>query len=163
MENNMQYQRNSNVVITGILPNVEHNDLEDIVIRLFNNVCYHSISSKDIVDCHRLSKKTDNVVVRFMNKKDAIALLNSKDAIQQLNLSEVGLHHCEKLFVQEHLIPYVSGLAYRCRCLKRQNIIEKTKVQKGIVKILFKDENGIFKWINIQHIQDIIEVLPDYA
>ncbi len=162
-ESNLQYQRKSNVVITGIRENVIHDELEGIVLTVFNNVCLHDINSRDIVACHRLSKKTNNVLVKFVNSKDATALLDSKDAINSMNLNDTGLaNNCEKIYVQEHLSPYISNLAYRCRCLKRENKVEKTKIQKGIVKVLVKDENG-FSWSNIQHISDIVKLIPEYS
>ena len=114
---NMQYQRNSNVVLTGTPSSIDHSKLEDIVITIFNNVCYHSITSRDIVACHRLSVKSDKVLIKFVNSKDAVAFLDSKSSLEKLNNSSIGLETCNKFFVTDHLTPYISNLAFKCRCL----------------------------------------------
>ena len=160
-EINLQYQRNANIVIDGIPGSIDHDNLENIVVTLFNRVCLHNITERDLVACHRISKKSTSVLVKFVNSKDATALLDSRQTINSLNNDEIGLGHCGKFFVGEHLTPYMAGLAYRCRCLKRSNKIEKTKIQKGIVKILMNTE-GSFNWSNITNITDICKLIPDY-
>lgn len=161
LENNLQYQREANVLISGIPSEVLHKDLEFIVLSIFNTVCFHSIIARDIVACHRISTKSSTVVVKFLNKKDAIALIDSKMAVSTLvNKNIQGLSH-DKIYVSEHLTPYMSGLAYRCRCLKRENKILSTKTQKGVVKILC-NINGSLIWNNINSIDDLRKAIPGY-
>ena len=149
------------MVIAGIPIVVDHSDLEGNVIKLFNAVCYHTINPRDIIACHRISQKSPRVLVKFINKKDAISLLDAKVVINNLNNEDIGLGFCEKLFVEEHLTPYIGNLAYLCRCLKRENKIIQTKVAKGIVKILKPGENGTLKWFDILHIDDIKKLFPE--
>ena len=155
VEVNFQYQRNSSIVIAGIPNEVEHNKLENIVLNIFNKVCFHDINHRDIIACHRLSLKSDNIVVKFVNKKDAIALLGSRIALKELDTSEIS-QHCKNIYVNEHLTPYMSELAYKCRCLKRSNKIYQTKVEKGVVKIL-TNKDGSFRWFNINCESDIYQ------
>lgn len=161
-EENLQYQRGCNVVITGFPGTVEHKDLEGTVITLFNSVCFHNISPREIVACHRLSARTNSVIVKFLNKKDATALLKSRLSIKILDLNSVGLGHCDKIYVSEHLTPFLSELAYRCRCLKREKKIFNTKVENGTIKILFS-HGGSLSWHNIQNIEDIKSIIPGYG
>ena len=162
IESNLQYQRNANVIIKGIPSDVPHNALEGIIINLFNLVCYHVITGRDIVACHRVSIKSSLVLVKFVNTKDAISLIEGKEAISKMNTNDLGIGEIGSLYVDEHLSPYIGYLAYRCRCLKREDKILKTKVQKGVVKILMCLE-GITKWHIIEHINDIISLIPDYV
>ena len=152
LEGNLQYQRNVSVIISGIPRAITHANLEGTVIEIFNKVCYHSITHRDIVACHRLSLKTDNVIVKFLNKKDAVALLGSVMSIKDLDKSFIP--DCCNLYVNEHLTPYMSSVAYQCRCLKRSKVIYQTKVENGVVKIL-SNKDGIFKWFNIYKEEDI--------
>ena len=152
LEDNLQYQRNANIIISGIPREIAHEKLESIVIEIFNKVCFHTISDREIVACHRLSMKSDNVLVKFLNKKDALALNGSKVALKELDKSFIP--NCGNLYVNEHLTPYASSLSYRCRCLKRTNKIYQTKVENGTVKVL-SNRGGIFKWYNIYCDNDI--------
>ena len=101
--------------------------------------------------------------MKFLNIRDASALLGSRDTIAKLNNDSVGLGHCEKLSVDQHLTPYVSSLAYKCRCLKRASKIVKTKVERETVKILINNESYAFKWFDILHVDDINNLIPDHG
>ena len=158
VQNNLQYQRECNVVINGIPESEDHSNLEGIAVKLFNSVCFHTITGRDIVAVHRVSKKSLLVLVKFVNKKDATALVNSKNSINALNNEDIGLGHCGKFYVSHQLTPYMGELAYRCRCLKRQNLVASTKIERGVVKILVNVSN----WHSINHITDIKNVIPNY-
>ena len=160
MEANLQYQRSSSVVISGIPSDVNHYDLEGIVLKLFNTICYHSISTRDIIACHRISNKSSRVLIKFVNKKDAISLLDGKFALNNVDRVDIGLQQDDKLYIEEHLSPYISNLAYQCRCLRRNNKIAKIKINKGIVKILKTGEEEQLKWHDILHINDINKLFP---
>ena len=160
-EQNLQYQRYSSVLVSGIPMDVQHQNLEGIIIKLFNTVCYHIITNRDIVAVHRVSKTSAKVLVKFVNKRDATCLLESKNALAELDVESIGLGNCEKIFVDEHLTPYISKLAYLCRCLKRTGKIVKTNVSKGYVQIL-KYEDGRLNWYDILHTVDINYHFPDF-
>ena len=51
---NLQYQRNTNVLINGITAEITHEQLETQVISIFNSVCLHKISDRDIVAVNRI-------------------------------------------------------------------------------------------------------------
>ena len=104
LESNLQYQRNSSVIINGIPNEVPHNNLEGIVINIFNTVCFHTITDRDIIACHRLSTINDSIVVKFVNKKDATALLQSKVSLKEFVKSQIA-PNCMNIFVNEQLTP----------------------------------------------------------
>ena len=99
-------------------------------------------------------------MVKFANKKDATSLASRK-TIDGLNNDSIDLGYCTKFYVEEHRTPYVASLAYKCRCLKRRNLIIKTKIQKGTVKILKNFDGGTIQWVSINHINDITSIFPD--
>ena len=70
---------------------------------------------------------------------------------------------CHKFFLEDHLTPYISNLAYQCRCLKRERKIVQTKVIKGSVKILMSTHDGTLKRFDILHIEDIKGHFPDFV
>ena len=88
MEANFQYQRSSSVVISGIPSHVEHTALEGMVLKNFNTICYHSITSRDIIACHRISNKSSRVLIKFVNKKDAMSFLDGKFALTNVDRVE---------------------------------------------------------------------------
>ena len=155
VEVNLQYQRRSNVHITGIPLSVKHVDLEDACIGLFNNVCPYNIDERDVVACHRLSAKYDSVVIRFLNRKDAIIFIQNKKKI--VNIDDPALKfNMEEVFIGEHLTPYFLKLAFKCRCLKRaKKKVIATTVVNGAVKILV-DIDGKSTWLNILHENDLL-------
>ena len=155
LEQNLQYQRNSSVIVAGLPHGIEHNKLEGIIINIFNTVCFHNITPRDIVACHRLSAISGSVIVKFVNKKDAVALLQSKMALKELDKTTIS-PDCKGIYVNEHLTPFVGALAYKCRCLKRNGKIYQTKVEKGVVKIL-TNKGGSFRWYIINNIYDLNE------
>ena len=125
IQSNLQYQRNCNVIISGIPSSIGHKNLELLVITMFNLVCFHQITTRDLMAVHRISAKSNNVLTKFVNSKDAIALLDRNLSLKLLTK--------ETLSVSEHLTPYMSNLAYKCRTLKREGKLIKTKTQKGTV------------------------------
>ena len=111
VETNLQYQRGSSVVISGVVISgipitVIHTELEGIVIKLFNAVCENTISARDLIACHRISKSSPRVLVKFLNKKDANSLLGAKLTVNRLKNEDIGLGYCDKLFIEDHLTLY---------------------------------------------------------
>ena len=157
-QENLQYQRNTNVIIKGISSEVPHAELEKVTLNLFNNVCLHKITERDIVACHRLSMKSNNVIVKFVNKKDAVALKDSYKSIAGLNYEASGLTQCRNLQVDEHLTIYMSNLAYKCRNLVREGHLYKTKCLRGKIKVLVNVSDTV--WHPIAHADDISKLVP---
>ena len=66
-----QYDRRNNIEITGILDNIEDNNLEHSVIEVFKAADIQ-ISHNDIEDCHRIGKSkgySKKTIVRLVNRK----------------------------------------------------------------------------------------------
>ena len=156
---NHQYQRNNNIVITGIPNSVEHDNLEDQCLKILNGINEQKINKRDLEACHRLSVKNNGVVLKFVNRKDAKECLKNRSNLRDMNKESIGLPTHTKLFIDEQLSAYISQLAYMCRFLKRSNLISKHKLQNGNVKILLQGENDDnFYWETIEHKSDLLKI-----
>ena len=151
---NHQYQRNNNIVITGIPKSVEHDNLEDQCIKILNGINEQKIINKrDLEACHRISVVNNGVVMKFVNRKDANECLKNRFNLKDMNKDSVGLPMHTKLFIDEQLSPYISKLAYMCRCLKRSNLVSKHKLQMELSKFCCKGKTMIIfigKLLNIK-------------
>ena len=66
---NAQYSRRECLDIVGIPREVSGEVLEETVLNIFDKIgC--SISPDHIESCHRISKKSDTVIVKFSRRKD---------------------------------------------------------------------------------------------
>ena len=101
--------------------------------------------------------------LKFVNKKDAFILLGAKLTVNRISNQDIGLGHCDKFFLGDHLTPYIINLAYQCRCLKRKRKIVQTKIIKVIVKIFMSTHDGTLKWFDILHTEDIKGHFPDFV
>ena len=163
LEINHQYQRQNNVLISGIPNHVEHSVLESVVINLFNTVFYHKISGRDIESVHRVSRDSSKTLVKFLNRKDASSLLEAKSVIASMDKGLLENGFSERIQVDVHLTPYMSTLAYKCRCLKREGKVLKVSTDKGRVKLLKSDPNGILKWHDVSHPSDLVDLFAAEA
>ena len=64
------------------------------------------------------------------------------------------------LFVSEILSPFNQSLAWKCRELRRANIIHSAFSSKGIVKIRHKMNE---QPISIKHDRDLTSLYPDFV
>ena len=85
VEVNLQYQRQSSIVLSGIPQDVEHSKLEEIVLKVFNSICYHTITWRDIT--------SPKVLVKFVNRRDATSFLDGKTTLDKLNNAAIDLAH----------------------------------------------------------------------
>ena len=88
---NAQYSRRECLEVVGIPREVEQKDLESKVLSVLEKVgC--KINPDNIEDCHRLSKKSDNVIIKFSRRKDCQHVLRVKKDLRNLNLEDLGFH-----------------------------------------------------------------------
>ena len=65
-----QYNRQNNLLISGIPEDVQHESLETISIGIINKCCSAIVvSPEEVQGCHRISQKNKDVVCRLVNKK----------------------------------------------------------------------------------------------
>ena len=144
-----QYGRRENIEISGIPNNVPNDILEEEVLKILRKIGLVNISSYDIVGCHRLGSRdrfgTRNVIVRFVNRKDATFSLKARKHLHKC--SELGYHH---LRVAENLCPAYRSIYDKLSVEKDKGNIKEFWSYNGIVNCKLTD-NGTPKKLYFEH------------
>ena len=140
-----QYGRRESVEITGIPPTVKIEDLEDAVIDVYNKaevkVFGRELEKEDISACHRIGKKKEVTIVRFVNRKWAWQGL-----ICGKNLKGKSRN---PLYINNSFCPEFAKYGYFIRRLKPQ--LAGYRVRHGVYQIqLVKDGD----FLEISHSSD---------
>ena len=108
-----------------------------------------------------MGKKGD-IILRFVNRKDADDCLENRRKLKDVDRGAVGLKDDVRIFVNENLSPFISQLAFYCRQLKKVNLISKVTTFKGVIKITRSvgDDNHPVTSI-IRHKIDLTNIFPD--
>ena len=99
---NAQYARRECIEIVGIPKKLDHKSLEDKFVTMFQKIGCH-ISTKNIEDRHRLSKKSGKVVVKFSKRKNCQQALRVKKDLRHLNIDELEFYEGKKIFISRIL------------------------------------------------------------
>ena len=83
--------------------------LEEMVLNTFDKIGW-SISPDHIESCHRISQKSDTVIVKFSQRNDCQQVWQVKTDLQKLKMEDVDLTGSNKLFVNRSLCPYCKVL-----------------------------------------------------
>ena len=154
---NLQYQRQNNIIISGIPPEVDHGNLEKAAVEIVNTCTENRVSTRDVQGCHRLSRTSTEVICRFVNKKPIAEALDNWKKLKNLDKKKAGLPDgTGEIYISAHLTPYNAKLAYHCRQLRRKKLLDKISTKKGVVKILVKEgDAGSLAWKTISSLKDI--------
>ena len=90
-----------------------------------------TVENEDIEDCHRLSKTSKNIIVRFVNQNVCAKTLSEKCSLRKINSSKFAF----KSDVTENYTPYNQHLAWLCRELKRARFIYSSWSSNGTIKL----------------------------
>ena len=157
-QESLQYNRQNNLIISGIPKEVEHKDVLKVSLGIVNTCLNEPVGPRDVQGCHRLSPTSGNVVCRLVNKAVVEEVLGNSKRLQEIDKKAVGLPtNTGSLFVSVHLTPYMAKLAYHCRQLKRNNKIVKMSTKKGKIKINIEEGT----WETISHVRDLQRLFPD--
>ena len=80
-----QYTRSECLDFSGIPNSVAPKDLENFILRLLQEIDINLDKSR-IVACHRLGK-TDRMIVKFLNRKDAENVYSNKKKLKDVDIS----------------------------------------------------------------------------
>ena len=106
---NTQYSRREYIDIIGIPSEVKADDLEEKVANIFEKLgC--SIPPNRIETCHRVSKKSATVIVKFSQRKSRQQVLAVKKDLQKVRMEDVDISGHNKLFINRNLCPYCKVL-----------------------------------------------------
>ena len=158
VQSSLQYNRLNNLVISGIPEDVEHEDLEKAAIGIINTCLTKPVDDRDFEACHRISQRSSDVVCRLVNRKNVEEALGNWKKLKKLNKAKVGLPlNTGEIFINTHLTPFKSTLAFHCRELKRKGKIKNISTKKGNIKILVCDleDKETLVWKSINHLDDL--------
>ena len=87
---NAQYSRRECLDVVGIPSEVGADVLEEKVLNIFGKLgC--DIPSKRIEACHRISKKSSTVIVKFTKRKNCQQVWSVKKDLQKIKMEDVNL------------------------------------------------------------------------
>ena len=101
-----------------------------------------------------------NTIVRFVTRKFCKKALEAKFDSQNVSNAELHFDTISVLHFSENLTPYNQYLAWKCRELKRANLIHSTWSSKSLIKIR-RSMNE--KPIPIEHENDIFNLYPTFV
>ena len=163
---NNQYTRRENIEFINIPETTLQKDLEPLVIKILNSMDI-KIQSYDIVAVHRLGERRGdrprNVIVRFVNRKNAIKVLRNKKFIKSTGMK----FKINNLYVIENLCRENKHIFNKCYKLKKSGVISKVWTFNGVVNIQIHDtkDDEIIEMKHFDdidyHLQDLSRYIPD--
>ena len=155
----LQYGRRESVEITGIPTNIKQENLEDEVIKVYQEAGVQlfgrQVNSSDISACHRLGAKGEVTIVRFVNRKFAMeGLFKGK------KLKGTRLYGGTPIYINNSFCREYKKYGWIIRQLKKANIISGFKVKNGIHQIKTLDGT---KFEEISHISDFAKFNIDVS
>ena len=112
-----QYDRSNSLEITGILDNVENQNLEKKIIEILDKIDINASSQYTEV-CHRIGKLKNfskTTIVRFVNGKHAKKALVNRKGLKNIDRTSIGLEKLQSIFINEKLTPTNNKIAFHCR------------------------------------------------
>ena len=147
-----QYFRRENLEIMNLPESIPQRELESLIIEILRSVNIN-ISSYNIVAVHRVGKNNRlhprNVIIRFVNRKNAIRIFNLRKQIEQAAKNEFNFNGIR---IIENLCPENKRLFNRCFKLKKLDKINYVLTTNGNVYIQMP---GYDHDILIEHFDDI--------
>ena len=147
-----QYGRRESIEISGIPKTVTDERLEEEVLKVYKaakvTVFGRELRPDDISACHRLGKKKETTIVRFVNRKFAFAgLVNSK------NLKDSDLYE-NSIYINNSFCREFSRYGFIIRRLKSKKKLTGYRVRHGVYQIQL-EQNGEF--LEISHETDFLK------
>ena len=100
-----QYSRRECLELVDIPSSIEHDQLEDKVVEVFNKVgC--NIMKENVQTCRQIGKNNDRVIIKFSKRKECLQVLSVKKDLKNLDMVDIGSPENCKVFVNQSLCPY---------------------------------------------------------
>ena len=150
---NLQYQRRDTVEISGIPKTVDVKNLEAEVIKIYDaaqvKVHGQSLRPSDIQASHRIGKKKETTIVKFVSRKFAFEGLVNGRNLKDNNVYGPGT----KLYINTSFCDAYRHLNFLIRGIKGKKLIHHYKVRKGTNFIQIKEGDDYFA---IEHVNDLV-------
>ena len=128
-----QYSRRDSIEIVGIPEAIPDKDVESKAIDIMKAIGV-TVARNEIQACHRLAKK-DRIIVKFVNRKTAVACLQSRAKLKTLKGKSLGLPDKCKLYVNKSLCPQYRKLFWKCKNLFKEAKIQSCWTYNGTIKV----------------------------
>ena len=99
---NEQYSRRECLEISGIPDSIPNNNLEETVLKIFNETGV-TVNSRDVEACHRLNQKANpkKVIIKLSKRKDVARVMNNKKKLKSMKPQNIGLPSGCKIYINE--------------------------------------------------------------
>lgn len=145
-----QYSRRENLEFMNFPESLPQWKLESTLVNIFEAMNL-SIYSYDIVAVHRVGKRSRNprnVIIRFINRKDAIRVMNQRYYFEK-EAAKLGFKNVSTV---ESLCPENRRIFNKCYRLKKENKIKRVSTFNGSI---FIDTHVEDDPMLIEHFDDI--------
>ena len=151
-----QYSRRDSLEVVGIPQTIPDEALEAKTCELFSKLDV-SISPNDIQACHRLYDK-NRIIVKFINRKSAFAILQSREKLKRVNPEDIGLAGSPRFYINESLCSHYRMLHGKLKGLYKNNHIFSFWVSNGSVRFKIDEFSG---YRIARHLSDLEEEFGD--
>ena len=143
--------------IVGIPSEVGADILKEKVLIIFGKLSC-DIPPERIEACHRISKKSPTVIVKFTKRKDCQQVSSVKKDLQKIKMEDVNLPGQNKLFINRSLCPYYKVLWSKSRKLHSFGKIFSLYIFSDTIKIKVCENSSP---LSITHVDDFRKYFPD--
>ena len=116
------------------------------------------IDPDNIKDCHWLSKKSDNVIIKFSRRKDSQHVLRVKKDLRNLNLEDLGFHEENEIYINGSLCQYYRMLWFKSKKLHSMGRIHSSQIADESINIKVHENSTP---LAITHVNDFEYHFPD--
>ena len=138
---NGQYARQERLEILGIPESIANNNLEETVLKIFNETGV-TVNSRDVEACHRLNQKANpkKVIIKLSKRKDVARVMNNKKKLKSMKPQNIGLPSGCKIYINENLCKYYKYLWWKCKLLQTRGSIQSFWVTNGSIRIRHQND-----------------------
>ena len=149
---NEQYPRRECLEISGIPDSSLNNNLEETVLKIFNETGV-TVNSRDVEVCHRLNQKANpkKVIIKLSKRKDVARVMNNKKKLKSMKPQNIGLPSDCKIYINESLCKYYKYLWWKCKLLQTRGSIQSFWLTIGSIRIRHQNDEVT----SVTHIEDL--------
>ena len=131
-----QYSRRETVELAGLPDNANDGELEDAVIKTFDEAGV-KVTKRSFHAIHRLRNKK-LVIAKLVNRRDALALLRNKKKLRELSPDRKRKLKTNKAYVNESLCPSYKRILGKCNALRKKKCIASFYTVNEKIKITYE-------------------------
>ena len=156
---NEQYSRRDYLDISGIPESIEDDDLEDCVLKIFNE-CDTPVDPTNIEACYRLKSKVrpKKVIIKLYKRKDVFSILQRKKKLKSVDITKVGLPQGSLVFINQSLCSYYKYLWSLCKRLHSKKLIHSFWVSNGSVSLEVRENTPVLSVSHFSNLENHFDI-----